>query len=148
MITWRPIAELPDELKDGREVMAWCSTDEPQIVHWNELRRYWQNDEGQIIDDLTHFAEINAPEEQFSPANPARFTVVPSCWTSEVEVVPVSMEYIAPTVEQVGVSFHISGKYRAALEAVEPGRNVRVKDGGRIVWEGTAGELLAIADAP
>jgi hypothetical protein len=29
MITWTPIAQLPDELKDGREVLLW-DADEPE----------------------------------------------------------------------------------------------------------------------
>lgn len=44
-------------------------------------------------------------------------------------------------------SFYVTGYYREALEAVEESRAVRVMRGARIEWEGTAGELLALAEA-
>jgi hypothetical protein len=61
MITWRPISELPDELKDGREVLLWEAGD--AIVG-----QFGANDEWMIGLDVavvpTHFAEINGPEGQ------------------------------------------------------------------------------------
>ncbi len=65
MITWTPIAQLPDELKDGREVLLW--SDDPRIkgaiqvdwvgTGWAEVM------EGRLLDDIdfTHFAEITPP---------------------------------------------------------------------------------------
>lgn len=61
MITWRPIAELPDELKDGREVLLW-DEDGAETCIWHGAA--WMHTAGGVfVYDATHFAEINAPEE-------------------------------------------------------------------------------------
>lgn len=126
MITWRPIAELPDELKDGREVLLWDG-DRADVGSW-AIERWWDNGpgwndtgEGAPLLDVTHFAEINAPDD-FRLLQPAK--------------VEVKGEF----------GWYLASDYRAALEAVEPDRNVRVKDGDRILFQGTAAELLALAE--
>lgn len=64
MITWRPIAELPDELKDGRRVLVWTCNGYAHVVEWADWGEDWRNDEMLPIDGPTHFAEINAPGGQ------------------------------------------------------------------------------------
>ena len=60
-IDWLPIAEIPDLLKDGREVLAWDSEfPEPHIVRWNLAAGVFWNDEGVTINP-SHAAEINPP---------------------------------------------------------------------------------------
>lgn len=61
MIPWRPIAELPDGLKDGRDVLLW-STFGAASCKWNSGVRDWcftQN--GLTVWGVTHFAEITPP---------------------------------------------------------------------------------------
>jgi hypothetical protein len=52
---------------------------------------------------------------------------------------------LVPTTVKGEISWHISDDYRAALESVEPSRPVRVVEGGKRIFDGTAGELLALA---
>jgi hypothetical protein len=73
MITWTPIAQLPDELKDGREVLLWtefgasvCSWSDNVFAHDEAEQRgergAWQDEQqpmGYIA--ITHFAEITPP---------------------------------------------------------------------------------------
>lgn len=66
MIYWRPIADLPDDLKDGRKVLLW----EPSgadVGCWSDTR-YPSDGAGWVetqeflpMDGVTHYAEINAP---------------------------------------------------------------------------------------
>lgn len=69
MITWRPIAELPDELKDGR-INSWEDLllakgryvwigRQRHDGTWLEVGRGRKPDKPRVP---THFAEINAPE--------------------------------------------------------------------------------------
>lgn len=68
MIPWRPIAELPDELKDGRQVLLW-DADEPAgyaavVASFSALGGSlgcWRNDEFLPLQNPTHFAEITQP---------------------------------------------------------------------------------------
>jgi len=75
MITWRPIAELPDELKDGREVHLRSDHDFDRVGSWGKFHMRWDGPfsppefgwmdcDGEHIASPTHFAEINAPEGQ------------------------------------------------------------------------------------
>jgi hypothetical protein len=77
MIPWRPIAELPDELKDGRWILLkggevdhyWDEeSDHPPAVvaQWAEYGECWQfawYDSGTYgeYSSPTHFAEITPP---------------------------------------------------------------------------------------
>jgi len=86
VIPWRPIAEMPEALKDGREVLlGWWErnrggTANPQPDKWvaavAEWSRYanlpndWQlsmtgsyAEDGDLYADPTHFAEIDAPKD-------------------------------------------------------------------------------------
>jgi hypothetical protein len=71
MITWRPIAELPDELKDGRTLLVWGPPGFHTEAAWSPTRYgnggdliepgfIW--DGGALMSEVTHFSEINAPE--------------------------------------------------------------------------------------
>jgi len=77
MIPWHPIADLPDALKDGREVLLW----ETVVGLGAELGAWypagpahfpverllsegvWCDRDGATIHGITHYAEINAPGE-------------------------------------------------------------------------------------
>ncbi len=65
---WRPIADLPDELKDGRRVLVWIDDVGPEVCTWGrhylggELVEQWADSQealGHLT--VTHFTEINAP---------------------------------------------------------------------------------------
>lgn len=70
---WRPISEMPQELRDGRAVLLWAPdySDEPALWRWSEATSAWHTDCGSMEDgpsddpDLcsgpTHFREIEAP---------------------------------------------------------------------------------------
>jgi hypothetical protein len=88
MITWTPIAQLPDELKDGREVLLWLGKDGPTLASWVDYSgggyvpegefANWSDERGPLGHlTVTHFAQITPPDEpvqQFAyvrdPANP------------------------------------------------------------------------------
>jgi hypothetical protein len=69
MIDWKPIAEMPEALKDGRQVLVW--QDGSPIIETGAHICLWFNGwvsneayygEQQIMpDNVTHYAEINAP---------------------------------------------------------------------------------------
>ena len=69
MIPWQPVEELPDHLKDGREVLVWdghCA----DVATWS-LPRWMGNEpgwndttEGGPIDGVTHFCEIQPPRRR------------------------------------------------------------------------------------
>lgn len=63
-IDWIEIADLPDALKDGREVLLWVSHGFPAVYKWRG--RFWWNMEDVALNMAwpTHFAEINTPEGQ------------------------------------------------------------------------------------
>lgn len=69
-----------------------------------------------------------------------------SKFTKVREIMP-RKEIIRGAVECVRPRFIVTGDFRASLERVEPDRRVRVMEGPHIAWEGTAGELLALAEA-
>jgi hypothetical protein len=74
-IDWNPIADIPDALKDGREVLLWETNVEGQaeIATWDPAgpahmpierlltEGVWCDRDGATIHGITHFAEINAP---------------------------------------------------------------------------------------
>lgn len=65
-IEWLPIADLPDALKDGREVLLWDGSN-ADVGIWS-IQRWWddgpgwnETTEGGPLYHVTHFAEINPP---------------------------------------------------------------------------------------
>lgn len=65
-IEWLPIEDLPEEMKDGRDVLAW-GRDGAVVVYWVESSglgavSHWVSESG-FIERPTHFAEINAPDQ-------------------------------------------------------------------------------------
>ncbi len=63
-IDWIPIADMPDALKDGREVLFSCDDGHG---NWRTIGKWdaefgWVDDGGAWIEVATHFAEINAPD--------------------------------------------------------------------------------------
>lgn len=72
MITWTPIEQLPDELKDGRTIFLWTGTSKDGFhieASWHETRWTpagekvpgWVDDGGAIMCEVNHFAEITPP---------------------------------------------------------------------------------------
>lgn len=68
-IPWRPIDELPDELKDGRQVLLWAD-DGADVGTWTSGENDWDKPESGYFEalyecvpcaDPTHFAEIVGP---------------------------------------------------------------------------------------
>ncbi|AYO76419.1 hypothetical protein [Sphingobium yanoikuyae] len=67
-IDWIPIEDIPDRLKDGRDVLFW-SNDEAVIAIWDrfldgedDYYEDWATREGGNLIGATHFAEINVPD--------------------------------------------------------------------------------------
>lgn len=68
-IDWQPIAELPTDRKDGREMLLWQGGEAlgPDIGTWNPSNE-WGSDgfweplyEAGPISDVTHWADITPP---------------------------------------------------------------------------------------
>jgi hypothetical protein len=64
-IPWVPIADMPEDWKDGREVLVHDQeSDAMHVVFW--LARHdhvgWETWGGDWIDSVTHVAAINPPE--------------------------------------------------------------------------------------
>lgn len=61
MIDWKPIADIPADRKDGREVLLWA-TDAgcPEIVTWDSAM--WVNRGGFTVRAPSHYADLCAPE--------------------------------------------------------------------------------------
>lgn len=69
-IDWIPIADMPDTLKDGREVLLWetVSRGGSEVATWDPADRWagpkrgvWCSTDGATIHGITHFAEITPP---------------------------------------------------------------------------------------
>lgn len=68
-IDWIPLDDLPERLRDGRDLLFW-SNDEAVIAFWDtfldeqdEEYQDWATQEGGHLVGATHFAEINPPGE-------------------------------------------------------------------------------------
>lgn len=69
---WRPMAEMPDELRDGRQVLFWCKSygymvslqyeRDRQVPSRSKWRLPWDCECSYFNEsDLTSFAEITPP---------------------------------------------------------------------------------------
>lgn len=73
MIDWKPVAEMPEEMKDGRRVLLWSPLDEVEAVscRWcsNPDWAGWAYADEVLADvepdgpEPTHYAEITPPGE-------------------------------------------------------------------------------------
>jgi hypothetical protein len=70
MIHWTPISQLPDELRDGRQLLFTLARrfrfgDNPlySVAWWSSKIRRWQETDEVLwsADDFTHYSEINSP---------------------------------------------------------------------------------------
>jgi hypothetical protein len=66
MIDWKPIAEMPEDRKDGREMLLWDGTSADVGVWaserwWEEGPGWNETTEGGPLNDITHYADINPP---------------------------------------------------------------------------------------
>lgn len=66
-IDWIPLDDLPERLRDGRDLLFW-SNDEVVVAFWDTFldeqdEEYldWATREGGHLVGATHFAEINPP---------------------------------------------------------------------------------------
>ncbi|WP_343546767.1 hypothetical protein [Sphingobium yanoikuyae] len=66
-IDWIPMADMPERLKDGHDVLFW-SDDESVIALWDrfidgedDIYEDWATRKGGHLIGATHFAEVNAP---------------------------------------------------------------------------------------
>ena len=73
LIPWQPIAAMPDDRKDGRDLLIW-SAGQAMIADWREgwggeaiigLWHAWNTDPEWWImpGDVTHWADLNPPEQ-------------------------------------------------------------------------------------
>lgn len=58
-IPWVPIADMPEDWKDRRQVLAWDGT-QTEVVRWYDDE--FHIPEGYPLDGITHVADINPPE--------------------------------------------------------------------------------------
>ena len=66
MIPWTPIDQIPEALKDGRPVLLWVDGACLDAVFYSGLWRRWSDWSADFVPlegAITHFAEINAPDE-------------------------------------------------------------------------------------
>lgn len=60
VIEWLPIAEMPDALKDGRDVLVWFG--EAAVAFYDDVSEQWRSTDYSFAEEQTsHFAEINPP---------------------------------------------------------------------------------------
>jgi len=61
-IDWQPIANMPHDRKDGRDMLAWASG-RAVVVHWDgETDPPCWCDQGHLSHDPRYWADINPPE--------------------------------------------------------------------------------------
>jgi hypothetical protein len=61
-LPWRPMNEMPSELRDGRTVLLWSHADK-RADALRCSRGYWIRDNVGFSDEcFTHFCEITPPE--------------------------------------------------------------------------------------
>lgn len=67
-INWQPIANMPEDRKDGRRLLLW-QDDEPFVAHWDDWRDgMWMRAVNDAENDAApqnpqFWADINAPIE-------------------------------------------------------------------------------------
>lgn len=71
LINWQPIANIPEDRKDGRDMLLW--TDKAYLGGWMSddfWTRIWRSEPGWAVDDergspienVRYWADINPPE--------------------------------------------------------------------------------------
>lgn len=56
-IAWQPLAHMPDDRKDGRDLLVW-SRGFPAIASW---LNGWRDAVGNIVPDVTSYADVEGP---------------------------------------------------------------------------------------
>lgn len=76
-VDWKPIATMPDDRRDGRPILFWRREFGPIVACYSADRDSYGKPYGWCdvqeempIDDPTHWADINEPEEQSGQAPP------------------------------------------------------------------------------
>lgn len=57
-IAWQPLAHMPADRKDGRDLLVW-SRGFPAIASWLDG---WRDAVGNIVPDVTSYADVEGPE--------------------------------------------------------------------------------------
>ena len=63
-IDWSQISELPDEFKDGRDLLVWnggCAIEANWYNNFGNGVAGWRDGDHRRLDSVTHFAELNPP---------------------------------------------------------------------------------------
>lgn len=55
---WRLIETIPDDRKDGRDVLLWTATRYPVLCSWDDA---WRDPVGHEVRGATHFADVDGP---------------------------------------------------------------------------------------
>ncbi len=86
-IPWEPIANLPENRKDGRRMLLW-EGDVPVIGRWDCERECWEDPESMhLIEDVTHWADITPPQSPLMSALGTRL------WLPGRRFIPVRMTH-------------------------------------------------------
>lgn len=132
MIPWHPISQLPDALKDGRELLLWdgaavVDTWSARGAHFGMGEPGWSEcHEGSALDGVTHYAEITAPL-------PDRTFVFRDGPTDTLKLVIAPAETLR--VGDVVILDRDTGKIRRALPE-DTGQKFTVPPGSRVTGDG------------
>lgn len=58
-IAWRPIEAVPDDRRDGRDVLLWVGS-YPALCSWDGA---WFDAVGRVVAGATHWADVEGPGE-------------------------------------------------------------------------------------
>lgn len=57
---WNPIEAVPEDRKDGRDVLLWTAGRYPALCSWDGA---WCDAVGHEVHGATHFADVEGPGE-------------------------------------------------------------------------------------